>query len=294
MTGHGNGLAVLELADARTEHERAGQSGDAAHGVHDAGAGEVDVADAQVSRVPQLVEPAAAPCPGAEQRVVEATAEEAPHHEALPLPPLGHGPRRDGRGGVHERDHVKEEPEERGADVLAAQGEAALPEEDPVVGTDEGGVGSARRGAEAEVEAGQVVGEPAEHEGVADQEEGDEADAEDGEVRRHDVGGVLGAAEAGLDQGEAGLHEDDEDGTDDDPEQVDLLAEKGDRFSFLLRAGHAGHDQGGDAGDADGGEELALHPLPPSLVEHICRIPFVARGTGCRCKAAGRRCLTCS
>ena len=45
-------LAVLvELADAGPEHDGAGEAGDAADGVHDAGAGEVDVADARGSCV---------------------------------------------------------------------------------------------------------------------------------------------------------------------------------------------------------------------------------------------------
>ena len=38
---------------------------------------------------------------------------------------------------------------------------------------------------------------------------------------RHHVGRVLGPAEAGLDQGEPGLHEDHEHRADHDPQQVD-------------------------------------------------------------------------
>ena len=72
---------------------------------------------------------------------------------------------------------------------------------------------------EAEVEPGSVA-VAAEHEREADEEEADEAEAEDGEVGADHVGGVLGPAEAGLDQGEAGLHEDHQRGADDDPEQV--------------------------------------------------------------------------
>ena len=47
----------------------AGQRGDAAHGVDHAGAREVDVAEAEVPRVAQLGEPAAAPGPRTEDRV---------------------------------------------------------------------------------------------------------------------------------------------------------------------------------------------------------------------------------
>ena len=42
---------------------------------------------------------------------------------------------------------------------------------------------------------------------------------------RHHVRRVLGPAEAGLDEREAGLHEDDEHRADDDPEQVHLDAQ---------------------------------------------------------------------
>ncbi len=50
---------------------------------------------------------------------------------------------------------------------------------------------------------------------------------------RHHVGGVLGPAEAGLDEREARLHEDDEHRADDDPEQVDLLPSSGDRLDRI-------------------------------------------------------------
>ena len=73
---------------------------------------------------------------------------------------------------------------------------------------------------EAVVVARQHVAVATEHEREADQEEADEAEAEDGEVGAHHVSSVLGPAEAGLDQGEAGLHEDHQGGADDDPEQV--------------------------------------------------------------------------
>ena len=121
------------LADAWPEHERAGERGDAADGVHDTGAGEVDVAGTEAHRVPGLRQPAATPRPGGEQRVVEGAAEEAPDDEAAPLPPLGHRPRGDRGHGVHERDHVEEQGDDAGVDAAAGQGPAALEQEDPVV-----------------------------------------------------------------------------------------------------------------------------------------------------------------
>ena len=55
MAGDRLRLAVgAELADAGSEHDGAGEGGDATDGVHDAGAGEVDVADAEAHRVPGL------------------------------------------------------------------------------------------------------------------------------------------------------------------------------------------------------------------------------------------------
>ena len=117
-------LAVLAvLADARSEHERTGEGGDAAHGVHDAGAGEVDVAEAGVDALAEAGQPAAAPRPRAEQRVVDRAAEQAPADERLPLPPLGHGARRDGGGGVHEGHHVEEEGQHAGRVQVAAAAE---------------------------------------------------------------------------------------------------------------------------------------------------------------------------
>ncbi len=111
-----------ELADAGAEHDRAGEAGDATHRVHHTRTGEVDVAEAEVPAVAELRQPAAAPGPPTEDRVVEGAAEEAPAHERLPLPPLGHGTGRDGRGRVHEGDHVEEERRHR--DAVRDPGEA--------------------------------------------------------------------------------------------------------------------------------------------------------------------------
>ena len=125
------------LPDPGTEDERAGQSGDATHHVHDAGAGEVDVAVAHARGLTELGEPAAAPRPRREQRVVDGAAEQAPADERVPLPPLGHGAGRDRRRRVHERDHVQEERRGRHVVGVALEEETALPEEDPVSRTDQ-------------------------------------------------------------------------------------------------------------------------------------------------------------
>ena len=263
---------LVELAEARAEHQRAGQRRDTAHGVHDAGAGEVHVAEPEVHAVAELAQPAATPRPGAEQRVVDGAAEQAPTDERLPLPPLGHGAGRDRGGGVHEGDHVEEEAGDRGATGLAdvTEREAALPQEHPVAGADEvaadGGVVADERRRVA-----------AEHEGVPDEEVGDEPETEDGEVRRHDVGGVLRPAEAGLDEREAGLHEDDEHGADHDPQEVHLRAER--RRPDLVRpARRQAQPARGSA------RRRSLHPRAASVAS--ARLPPVC-GTGTEDRSCG-------
>jgi hypothetical protein len=110
------------------------------------------------------------------------------------------------------------------------------------------------------------------------------------------VGCVLGTAEPGLDQREAGLHEDDEHRADDDPQQVGLLAEAGDGLGRvdLLRAGDAGHGQDQGAGDGD------PDPCLPPQRHAGSRFVTSANGHGCvfLCSTfetqVGRRCLTCA
>ena len=75
--------------------------------------------------------------------------------------------------------------------------------------------------------------EAAERQRVADEEEADEAEAEDGEVRAHDVRRVLGPTEAGLDQREPGLHEDDQDRPEHHPQDVHVGGNGGRRISSL-------------------------------------------------------------
>src|SRR6266536_267204 len=83
--------------------------------VHGSRSREVHVPEAEVHAVAELGEPPATPRPGAEQREVDRATEDGPQHEALPLPPLCHRARRDGRGRVHERVHVQEERRRRRA-----------------------------------------------------------------------------------------------------------------------------------------------------------------------------------
>ena len=78
-------LAVgVELADAWSEDERAGERGDAADGVHDAGAGEVDVAGTEAHRVPGLRQPATAPRPRARTAGSRARRRRSPRSTKLP------------------------------------------------------------------------------------------------------------------------------------------------------------------------------------------------------------------
>ncbi len=127
---------------------------------------------------------------------------------------------RDRRDRVHEGDHVEEQRQHAGVDAAAGQRPAALEEEDPVAVADQR---APDRCAEATEVARHV--ERTERQREPDQEEGDEAEAEDGEVGADHVGGVFRTAEARLDEREAGLHEDHQDGADDHPQHVDLSTE---------------------------------------------------------------------
>ena len=167
VTRKGTRLSVLgELANTWSEDNRTGKSGDATSSVNNARTGEVDVAVTPVERVAKLGEPSATPSPRTEERVVHRTAEQTPDNERLELPTLSHRASRNGCGGVHERHHVEEE---RGrcarvseiATVEPGTGPSALPQEDPVTGTDEC---TTCRMVESVVEARQQVAVATEHE----------------------------------------------------------------------------------------------------------------------------------
>ena len=212
--------AVLSiLADAGTEHDRTRERGHASHRVHDAGAGEVDVAVAEVRARAELGEPTAAPGPRAEQRVVDRAAEEAPRDEVVPLPAFGHRAGRDRRRRVHERGHVEEVREHRDGRGLARHEQRGLPQEHPVAAADE----SAADGRVVAEEIRERVSP--EHQRVADHEERRERGAEDRDVHAHRVRGVLLAGEARLHQRETALHEHDQRPANADPQQVRADAE---------------------------------------------------------------------
>ena len=142
----------------------------------------------------------------------------------------------------------------------AAERPAALAQEDPVAATDQ------RLTDRGESSPISDVLKPPNIEREADEEEADEAEAEDGEVRAHHVGGVLGPAEAGLDEGEAGLHEDDEDGADDHPQQVDVLPEDDHGVDLLLGEGKRRNECGTGNADTDRGNDSTCtfgHWCPP-------------------------------
>ena len=115
----------------------------------------------------------------------------------------------------------------------AGQRPAALPQEHPVAAAEQ--VAADGR-ALALTEVGLHV-ERAERQREADEEEPDEPEAEDGEVRADDVGRVLRPAEAGLDEGEPGLHEDDEDRPDHHPQHVEAAADEADGLHRVLLLG---------------------------------------------------------
>ena len=99
------------------------------------------------------------------------------------------------------------------------------------------------------------VAEAAEGEREADEEEADEAETEDGEVGRHHLGGVLLLGESGLDEREAGLHEDHQDGADDHPEQVGRFTESNDGVDLLGKR-LAGDQEGGDGGADEAADDV--------------------------------------
>ena len=124
------------------------------------------------------------------------------------------------------------------------------------------------------VDAEGAVGESAEGQREPDEEEADEPETEDREVRRHHVRCVLGPAEAGLDEREARLHEDDEGCADDHPEQVDLLAEDRHRLARVLGERRVGAEADNGCGDTQADREFQC------FLSHGAE-PFSRRGSCC-------------
>ncbi|CAB4660151.1 unannotated protein [freshwater metagenome] len=216
-------LSVLaELANTWSEDDRTGERSNTTSSMHNTRTGEVDVAIAPVQRVAKLGEPAAAPGPRTEKWVVDGTAEQAPDNEGLELPALSHRASGNGCGGVHERHHVKEEcgccaRVGKIAAVEPGTGPSALPQEDPITGTDECAASSL---VQAVIEARQHIAVATEHERPTNKEEANKTKEEDRKVRADNVRSVLGSTETGFDKCEPSLHKDDHGCTDDDPEKV--------------------------------------------------------------------------
>ena len=188
----------MVLADARAEGDRAGEGDPAADGVHDGGAGEVVEAEPLEPARGALAREAA-PHPVAAHGVDDRGDEDRVDEVALELDALGDGARDDRRGGRGEHRLEEEEGPVPGALAL---GEPGHPEAAPAEGAAE-----LRR---------------AEHQRGAEDVERERAGGEIHQVLHHDVRRVLRAGEAGLDEREAGLHHEDEDGGDERPDDVQV------------------------------------------------------------------------
>jgi hypothetical protein len=158
----------------------------------------------------------------------------------LELGALGHGPRHDG-GGRGGEGHL--EQEERGHGQVAVARRPVT--EEPALG--------------AEEVVALAVGQ-----GVAHGEERHGAGAEVHQVLHHDVADALGPGEAGLDEGEAGLHEDHQRGAHDDEDVVQVGLDICGRQ--ILSARRRRHREGGGTGDRsdhDLGFQWGSHGSPP-------------------------------
>ena len=186
--------------------------------MHHRGAGEVHRAMTQGEVLAERGQPAAAPDPVGVKRIDEHGDEEGVGNEGLEGPAFGHGAGGDGGGGVHE-DHLEQEQREDHRVVgHAGQEEARRAENPELVAADVDGhlVGEHLRPAEAGHAA-----DAAHLEGEAADPVTEHADAVDHEVHGHGVACVFGAGESGLGQGEAGLHEHDQEAADQRPDHVD-------------------------------------------------------------------------
>ena len=185
-------LEVFALAEALAgaDDEGAGEGEEAADHVDDAGAGVVGEAGADLCQ-PALI----APCPVAVDGVDERADDEAVREVGVDLGALGDGSGDDGGGRAGE-DHLEEPCDEVG--VLEVEQEEALEADDA-------------RGRSA-----------AHHERIAEGPESEGRYAEVEERLGHVVDGVLGADEARAEEGESGLHEEDEGRGGDEDEVVEL------------------------------------------------------------------------
>lgn len=205
MAEDGADFAVGEVfAIAWAEDENGCKCGVTAEGMDEGGAGKVSKA--------HLVEPAAAPFPGAGEGVNEAHKECGADHEGSELDALSHSTRDDGcRGGSEHGLENEISPVSVSGVVFASE------VFDDVIGLGEV-IGDGRAEREdfvdcpvfARIHGIEAVGGIHKH-----------ADADDEDVFEEDVGGVFGLREAALDASEAEVHEEDECGGNANPEVID-------------------------------------------------------------------------
>jgi hypothetical protein len=124
-------------------------------------------------------------------------------------------------GGGHRREHELEQQLGLDGNLRGGQGAERVAVAEPAAGPEEGVAV-----AEHDREAGGV-----EHDGDDDEVH---------QVLHEDVADVLGRGDARLDQGEPGLHEEDERGADEDPDGVDGRAQLGWHGGRSLSAGVGG------------------------------------------------------
>ncbi len=202
--GDGVDLALLAIfATTGAEQQHGGEGSGGARHVHDAGAREVGEA--------RLFQEAAAPGPEAFHGVDEAGHHHAEQQEGPELHALGHRPGDDGGGGRHE-DHLEEEVGVQGvARVVRLAAHQAAKARQPA--------------------AGGVVHV---HDVVTDQQEHDAGDGIEQDVLGQDLGGVLGADQAGLQHGEPGGHPHDQHAGDQQVEGVECIAQLANGFDQLF------------------------------------------------------------
>jgi hypothetical protein len=121
--------ALVVFADARTDHDRAGERSDATDHVDNRGTGEVDVSMAKTEVGAKLRQPSGAPHPVGENRIHEHRHEEPEDDECGELPAFSHRAGRDGPSRVHE--HHLEQEQRKHSDVVgvATQKETLQAEE---------------------------------------------------------------------------------------------------------------------------------------------------------------------
>ena len=187
--------------------------------VHHAGSGEIAIALAEAEVGAQRGEPTAAPGPVGEERIDERAQHERRDQERRVLPALGGRTGDDRQGRIHE-DHLEQE-DHHDRHVIGA----ALREEEPVLSEEAEGLaeqGDGVLGVQGRRSAQVADAADAAHlDAEADQPVGQHAHAVHHEVHHHGVVGVLGAAEARLHDGKAGLHEHDQEARNQGPDEVD-------------------------------------------------------------------------